>query len=388
MMAGPAFPTDVLYCADSRHMRELPDQSVQLVVTSPPYNVGKPYAGHDDRLPLDEYLAFLNQVWRECYRVLVPGGRLCINVANTDRKPYLPLNALITAELLRMSREEGIRWLMRGEIIWDKNASVGVSTAWGSFGRASDPTLRDVHEYIMVFSKDELKLRGGGVTGITGGQFVSWTRSIWRPEDGLDELQRALRAVIAAFPPSKPEEAEGEGQGQREDERLVDRLMRTALDHLARPGELRRKMQEKLADARRRGKDEAWLAESLARVAWQHFTRPSDSVWEMATESSVDHPAPFPVELPRRLILLYTEPGDVVLDPFMGSGSTAIAAVLTGRRYVGYEISPQYCELARRRLAALAACLGGACEKRAGGTKAGGVRRMPAQIIGFGEERA
>lgn len=346
MMASPAFPIDVLYCADSRHMRELPDNSVQLVVTSPPYNVGKPYEGHNDNLPLDEYLAFLNQVWRECYRVLVPGGRLCINVANTDRKPYLPLNALITAELHRMSRQEGIRWLMRGEIIWDKNASVGVSTAWGSFGRASDPILRDVHEYIMVFSKDELKLRRGGITGITGGQFVSWTRSIWRPEDGLEDLQRALRAVIAAFRPR-------EGG----DERLVDLLMQTALDHLARSSELRRKMREKLADARRRNKDDAWLAESLARVAWQHFTRPSNSVWEMATESSVDHPAPFPVELPKRLILLYTEPGDLVLDPFMGSGSTAIAAVLTGRRYVGYEISPEYCELARRRLAALTACL-------------------------------
>ncbi|HEY64074.1 MAG TPA: site-specific DNA-methyltransferase [Caldilineae bacterium] len=299
----PDFPVDIIYCADARHMRELPDASVHLIVTSPPYNVGKPYEGHNDDLPLDEYLASLNQVWRECYRVLVPGGRLCINVANTNRKPYLPLNALITTELLRMNREEGTRWLMRGEIIWDKGASVGISTAWGSFGRSSDPVLRDVHEYIMVFSKEDLKLRRGGPTGITGGQFVSWTRSIWRPEDGLEELQR--------------------------------------------------KMREKIADARRRKKDDAWLAESLARVALQHFTRPPDSTWQMITESSVDHPAPFPVELPRRLILLYTSPGDVVLDPFMGSGSTAIAAVLTGRHYVGYEISPKYCELAQRRLAAL-----------------------------------
>ena len=357
MTANFAFRTDVLYCADSRHMRELPDNSVQLVVTSPPYNVGKPYEGHNDNLPLDEYLAFLNQVWRECYRVLMPGGRLCINVANTDRKPYLPLNALITAELHRMSREEGIRWLMRGEIIWDKNASVGVSTAWGSFGRASDPILRDVHEYILVFSKDELKLRGGKATGITGGQFVSWTRSIWRPEDGLDKLQHALQAVITAFPSDKLRRSEEESQHERGDEHLIDSLMHIALDHLARSNELRRKMREKIADARRRGKDATWLAESLARVVWQHFTQPSDSIWEMTTESSVDHPAPFPVELPKRLILLYTEPGDVVLDPFMGSGSTAIAAVLTGRRYVGYEISPEYCELARRRLAAFSACL-------------------------------
>lgn len=333
-------PRDVIFCGDARQMAELPDRCVQLVVTSPPYNVGKAYADHPDNLPLDEYLALLNQVWRECYRVLVSGGRLCINVANTDRKPYLPLNALITGELLRMAREEGLAWLMRGEIIWDKGASVGVSTAWGSFARASDPVLRDVHEYIMVFSKETFKLAGGGSTGITGGQFVEWTRSIWRPEEQLQ--------------PTK------DGQGLRS---------------LA---ELQRKLAAKLADARRRGKDDAWIAESMARAAWQYFTEPAGAamwrripeavaecpaplaehlpdetagtVWPMTTETSVPHPAPFPVELPRRLILLYTSPGDLVLDPFMGAGATAVAAVQTGRHYVGYEVSERYCELARKRV--------------------------------------
>jgi site-specific DNA-methyltransferase (adenine-specific) len=70
----------------------------------------------------------------------------------------------------------------------------------------------------------------------------------------------------------------------------------------------------------------------------------------MTTESAVDHPAPFPVELPRRVIQVYTRPGDVVLDPFMGSGSTAIAAKLTGRHYVGYELSAEYCQLAEKRV--------------------------------------
>ncbi|MCD6289662.1 MAG: site-specific DNA-methyltransferase, partial [Anaerolineae bacterium] len=333
--AGPDFPVDMIYCADARRMDELPDASVQLVVTSPPYNVGKPYEAHNDNLPLDEYLAFLNQVWRECYRVLVPGGRLCVNVANTNRKPYLPLNALITTELLRMNRVQGIRWLMRGEIIWDKGASVGVSTAWGSFGRASDPVLRDVHEYIMVFSKGSLKLDGAGRTGITGGQFVSWTRSVWRPEEGLSELQSEIRAGL--------EDARRRGE---DEDGLAESLADIAWRYLARPDEhlreLRRKMREKLADARRRGKDDDWLAESLARAAWQHLTHPDDSIWQITTESAVEHPAPFPVELPERLILLYTEPGDVVLDPFMGSGSTAVAAVRTGRHYVGYDISPEY----------------------------------------------
>jgi site-specific DNA-methyltransferase (adenine-specific) len=299
-------------------MAELPDGCVQLIVTSPPYNVGKSYANHSDNLPLDEYLAFLNEVWRECYRVLAPGGRLCINVANTDRKPYLPLNALITAELHRLTRAEGLHWLMRGEIICDKAASVGVSTAWGSFARSSDPVLRDVHEYIMVFSKESLKLPHGQRTGVTGGAFVDWTRSIWRPEEAEVGDQR-------------PE---------------VGEIGRASL------AGLQKKLAGKLKDARRRGKDDDWIAESMARAAWQYFTEPGESVWPMTTESSVNHPAPFPVELPRRLILLYTNPGDLVLDPFMGAGATAVAAVRTGRHYVGYDVSEDYCGLARKRVEA------------------------------------
>jgi DNA modification methylase len=319
---------DAIVCGDARRMDQIADGSVQLVVTSPPYNVGKAYATHNDSLPLDEYLAFLNQVWRECYRVLAPGGRLCINVANTDRKPYLPLNALLTAELLRMARDEGLCWQMRGEIIWDKHSSAGVSTAWGSFASSTDPVLRDVHEYIMVFSKKQFRLDDGGKTGISGGQFVDWTRSIWRPEETA-----AQKSEVRSQKSEQQKTEKGE---------IALRTLDT----------LQRKLAGKLKEARRRDKDDEWIAESLARAAWQYFSEPGEGIWAMTTESGVAHPAPFPVELPRRLILLYTRPGDLVLDPFMGAGATAVAAVQTGRHYAGYDVSEAYCTLARKRVEA------------------------------------
>jgi len=243
---------DRIFLRSAEAMADLPDNCVHLMVTSPPYNVGKEY---DEDFTLDEYLAFLERVWREVWRVLVPGGRACINIANLGRKPYLPLNAFIARQMF------DIGFLMRGEIIWNKASHASPSTAWGSWKSPSNPTLRDVHEYILVFSKHR------------------FGRSKKRPGDQPDRESTITR------------------------------------------------------DA---------------------FLEQTKSVWTFPPESArrVGHPAPFPVELPRRLIELYTFAGEVVLDPFMGSGQTAIAALRTGRHYVGYEVSEEYVALAQKRIVA------------------------------------
>jgi len=237
---------DRIINASAESMADLPDSSVHLMVTSPPYNVGKDY---DEDLSLGEYLEMLKRVWSEVYRVLVPGGRACINVANLGRKPYIPLHAFMVRDLLDLN------FLMRGEIIRDKGASSSASTAWGSWQSASNPTLRDAHEYILVFSKGSYRRERieGRRDTITKEEFLEFTRSVW-----------------------------------------------------------------------------AFAAESARRVG---------------------HPAPFPVELPYRLIQLYTFEGEVVLDPFMGSGQTALAALKAGRHYVGYEINPDYVRHAEQRIA-------------------------------------
>ncbi len=243
----PLEVTNQVLCRSSERMTELPDSSIHLMVTSPPYNVGKEY---DADLTLAEYRAFLRTVFTEVYRVLVPGGRFCINLANVGRSPYIPLQAYITQDLIECG------YLMRGEIIWDKGGSATGSTAWGSWMSPTNPTLRDTHEYILIFSKGgyHRPLRGRKPT-ITREEFLEYTRSVWR------------------FP-----------------------------------------------------------TESAKRIG---------------------HPAPFPVELPYRCIQLYTAEDDVVLDPFIGAGASALAAIKTKRKFVGYEIERKYCDIANRRLARL-----------------------------------
>ena len=240
---------DKVHQGDSRRLDFLPDNSVQLMITSPPYNVGKDY---DDDLDQGEYLQLIYDVMKEIYRILIPGGRACINIANIGRKPYLPLNHLINQIMLELG------FLMRGEIIWDKGASAGASCAWGSWQSASNPVLRDVHEYIMVYSKGSFGRKPTGQ--------MSQTNTISRDE----------------------------------------------------------------------------------------FLEYTKSIWSFGAESAkkVRHPAPFPVELPYRLIQLYSYKEDIVIDPFCGSGTTCIAALKTERRFIGVELDEGYVDVANQRIAA------------------------------------
>lgn len=165
----PADVLDRVHCFDARDMRIVPNSSVHLMVTSPPYNVGKDY---DQDLDFDVYLYLLEQVFAETYRVLVPGGRACINIANVGRKPYIPYHKFIIDAMLNAG------FLMRGEVIWNKGAGAGASTAWGSWRSASNPTLRDVHEYILMFSRGKFSRKGGEST-ISRNEFLEFTKSVW-----------------------------------------------------------------------------------------------------------------------------------------------------------------------------------------------------------------
>lgn len=242
--ALPMVYLDKIILGSAERMVEIPDNSIHIMITSPPYNVSKEY---DEDLSLQEYLELLKNSFQETYRVLVNGGRACINVANLGRKPYIPLSDYISKMMIE------IGFNMRGEIIWNKASSASPSTAWGSWMSAANPVLRDIHEYILIFSKgDYNRVRKNKINTISKTDFMEWTKSVWTMN-----------------------------------------------------------------------------AESAKKIG---------------------HPAPFPVELPHRLIQLYSFKDDIILDPFMGSGTTAIAAIKDSRHYVGYDISQEYIELANRRI--------------------------------------
>ena len=240
---------------------QVADNSVALVVTSPPYYAGKEYeeaVGEGD-VPASyiEYLDMLHDVFATCVRKLEPGGRIAVNVANLGRRPYRSLSADVIDIL-----QNRLGLLLRGEVIWQKAEGAGGNCAWGSFQRPANPVLRDLTERVVIASK---------------GRF--------------DRAMTAIERQARGYPSYRTANAD-------------------------------------------------------------EFMDATTDVWYIPSESAtrVGHPAPFPVELPERLIDLYTYEDDLVLDPFMGSGTTAVAAVRTRRHYVGFDTDARYIELAEQRV--------------------------------------
>jgi site-specific DNA-methyltransferase (adenine-specific) len=246
---------------DIRLRDDLPDRSVALVVTSPPYFAGKEYeeALGNGQVPASygEFLDMLREVFAVCVRKLEPGGRIAVNVANLGRKPYRSLSADVIGIL-----QDDLGLLLRGEVIWQKGEGAAGNCAWGSFRSAANPVLRDITERVIIASK---------------GRF--------------DRAKSPQQRATERYP--------------HQNTLTSDEFMSATLD-----------------------------------------------VWHIEPERArrVHHPAPFPVQLPERLIHLYTFVGDLVLDPFMGSGSALVAAVRTGRRGVGYDTDPSYVRTARQRV--------------------------------------
>ncbi|MBM4039646.1 MAG: site-specific DNA-methyltransferase [Planctomycetes bacterium] len=174
----------------------VPRESVHLIVTSPPYNLEKPYAEHDDDLEDREYLAWMKKVWAACKRVLVPGGRLCVNIGENKRQ-YIS-NPHYSAFIQQLV---GLKMLYRGTIIWNKH-SAAKHCAWGSWRSPSNPHVVPRHEYVIIFSKGGWKLDGRVEdVDITPEEFMACTRSVW--EFGTESRTRIGHP--APFPEKLPE---------------------------------------------------------------------------------------------------------------------------------------------------------------------------------------
>lgn len=266
-----SLPLNTILHGDCRdELTTLPDESVQLTVTSPPYNIGKEYGDeYDDKQPIDHWVSLMEDVFEELFRVTKPDGKVCINVgfstAETDehgRFYRIPLNKYIIDIAQRVGFD------MFDEYVWVKNtfASHGGGALFGSYPYPTNFMANQQHEYILVFRK-------------------------WVSDDYYQT--RSL--------PEPDSEKKEQSKVSKED--------------------------------------------------WQKYTR---SIWELEPVSpsdfGVDHDAMFPVELPHRLIKLYSFVDDVVLDPFIGIGTTAVACKNNNRDYIGIEQNKEFIEASEKRL--------------------------------------
>ena len=237
-----------IVCGDSVEiLKKLPDNCIDLVFTSPPYNFGLDYENHKDGTKWEDYFGKLFKIFGECIRVVKYGGRIVVNVQPLY-SDYIPIHHIISDFFMKN------KMIWRNEILWEKNNYNCKYTAWGSFKSPSSPYMKYTWEFLEVFSKGDLKKIGeSSQADITEDEFKAWVLAKWS---------------IA------PE----------------------------------RKMKE------------------------------------------FGHPAMFPEKLAERTLKLFSFKNDIVLDPFNGLGTTTKVAKATGRKYLGIDISEDYCKKAERRL--------------------------------------
>ncbi|MDM7274676.1 MAG: site-specific DNA-methyltransferase [Thermoprotei archaeon] len=240
-----------VYCEDFLNIEAIEPNSIDLIVTSPPYNVDIDYEGYKDDIPYEKYLEFTEKWLIKAYKLLKHDGRMCLNIPldkswGRRSEGFIP----VYVDIVHIARRVGFKYF--STIIWNEQ-NISRRTAWGSWMSAAAPYVIAPVEVIVVLYKERWRKKRKGISDITREEFIEWTNGVWN------------------F-----------------------------------PGENRKR---------------------------------------------VRHPSPFPIELPKRCIKLFSFVGDIVLDPFLGSGTTLIACLQTGRRGIGVEINRKYCELAVKRLA-------------------------------------
>jgi len=236
-----------IFNEDFLKTESIENNSIDLIVTSPPYNVDIKYNSHDDKMDYDDYLKFSREWIKKAYDLAKSSGRFCLNIPLDKNKGG---QQSVYADLTTIGKEIG--WKYHSTIIWNEQ-NISRRTAWGSWMSASAPYVIAPVEVIVILYKEQWKKKENNrVSDITRDEFLEWTNGVWN-----------------------------------------------------------------------------FSGESKKRIG---------------------HPAPFPVELPKRCIKLFSYVDDVVLDPFLGSGTTALACQVLGRKCIGIEISKDYFEIAEKRL--------------------------------------
>lgn len=242
------FQTDLtqIYNADILKLDCLREETIDLIVTSPPYNVDIQYGTHNDKMTYEEYLNFTKEWLTKCYNLLKNDGRFCLNIPLDKNKGG---QQSVCADITTIAKEVGFKY--HSTIIWNEQ-NISRRTAWGSWLSASAPyVIAPVEVILLLYKGSWKKTSGSRKSDLTKKEFMEWTNGVWN--------------------------------------------------------------------------------------------------FSGASKKRIGHPAPFPIELPRRCIKLFSFVGDTVLDPFLGSGSTLVAAILTGRKGIGIDIDRNYCEMAKQR---------------------------------------